>query len=129
MVMDKCSNCGAPVENGRCSYCGTVYEKPGGGAAKANSAAQPQVVVNVQTNQNANATPQAPTVSRQSKWAAFFLCFFLGYFGAHYFYVGKAGMGILYLFTGGLFGIGWFVDLIRIGTGSFRDKYGALLEQ
>jgi hypothetical protein len=23
--MEKCSKCGAPIENGTCSYCGTVY--------------------------------------------------------------------------------------------------------
>lgn len=48
------------------------------------------------------------------KWVAFLLCFFLGYFGAHKFYEGKTGMGVLYLFTAGLFGIGWFIDTIVI---------------
>ena len=48
----------------------------------------------------------------KSKWAAFFLCLFLGLIGAHKFYEGKIGMGVLYIFTGGLFGIGAFVDLI-----------------
>ena len=45
---------------------------------------------------------------------AFFLCLFLGYFGAHKFYEGRIGMGILYLLTIGLFGIGWIVDIILI---------------
>ena len=45
---------------------------------------------------------------------AFFLCLFLGYLGAHKFYEGKVGMGILYLFTLGLCGIGWIVDCILI---------------
>ena len=49
-----------------------------------------------------------------NKWVAFFLGLFLGVFGAHKFYEGKAGMGVLYLFTFGLFGIGWFIDLIKI---------------
>ena len=44
----------------------------------------------------------------------FLLCLFLGVFGAHKFYVGKIGLGILYLFTAGLFGIGWFIDTIVI---------------
>ena len=48
----------------------------------------------------------------RNKWVALLLCFFLGGLGAHKFYEGKVGMGILYLFTAGLFGIGWFVDLI-----------------
>ena len=42
------------------------------------------------------------------------LCFFLGGFGAHKFYRKKIGMGLLYLVTGGLFGIGWLVDLISL---------------
>lgn len=49
-----------------------------------------------------------------NKWTAFFLCLFLGYFGAHKFYEGRVGMGILYLLTIGLFGIGWIVDIILI---------------
>lgn len=48
----------------------------------------------------------------KNKWVAFLLCFFLGIFGAHKFYEGKIGLGILYLFTAGLFGIGWFIDCI-----------------
>ncbi|MFR6319644.1 MAG: NINE protein [[Clostridium] leptum] len=30
--------------------------------------------------------------------------------GGHKFYEGKAGTGILYLFTGDLFSIGWIID-------------------
>lgn len=48
----------------------------------------------------------------RNKWAALLLCFFLGIVGAHKFYEGKIGMGILYIFTGGLFGIGVLVDFI-----------------
>lgn len=42
------------------------------------------------------------------------LCIFLGMFGVHRFYSRKYGTAILYLFTGGLFCIGWVVDLILI---------------
>ena len=52
-----------------------------------------------------------------SKWTAFVLCFFLGALGIHKFYEGKTGMGILYIFTVGLFGIGVLVDLIKILCG------------
>ena len=50
----------------------------------------------------------------KNKWIAFLLCLFLGGLGAHKFYEGKVGMGILYLFTLGLFGIGALIDLIVI---------------
>lgn len=42
------------------------------------------------------------------------LWLFFGLFGVHYFYMGKPGVGILYLLTGGLLGVGWFVDLFTI---------------
>lgn len=52
--------------------------------------------------------------SQKNKWVTFLLCFFLGFLGAHKFYEGKVGMGILYIFTMGLFGFGWLVDIILI---------------
>lgn len=48
----------------------------------------------------------------KSKWVSFFLCLFLGVFGAHKFYEERILMGILYIFTGGILGIGVIVDLI-----------------
>ena len=48
----------------------------------------------------------------KSKWVSFFLCLFLGVFGAHKFYEGRILLGILYIFTGGLFGIGIIADLV-----------------
>ena len=61
------------------------------------------------------------------KWVAFFLCFFLGAIGAHRFYVGKIGTGLLFLCTLGFGGLGILLDLIFILTGSFRDKSGSML--
>ena len=49
-----------------------------------------------------------------NKWVALLLCFFLGYLGVHKFYEGKIGMGILYLFTFGLLGIGSLIDFFVI---------------
>lgn len=51
---------------------------------------------------------------QRDKVVSLLLCIFLGAFGAHKFYEDKAGMGILYLFTAGLCGIGVLVDLIII---------------
>lgn len=67
------------------------------------------------------------TASPKSRLVATLLCFFLGGLGIHRFYVGKVGTGILYLFTGGLFGIGALVDFIMILCGSFTDKEGKFL--
>lgn len=53
-------------------------------------------------------------VKVKNKWVSFFLCLFLGYFGAHKFYEGKIGSGILYCFTLGLFGIGWIIDIFNL---------------
>lgn len=43
----------------------------------------------------------------------FFLTFLGGPFGIHKFATKKYGMGLLYLFTGGLFCIGWIIDIIK----------------
>ena len=52
----------------------------------------------------------------KTKTTAYLLWFFLGLFGVHKFYLEKPGMGILYLCTGGLLGIGWLIDLFTLGN-------------
>ena len=49
------------------------------------------------------------------------LCIFLGYIGAHKFYEGKIKLGLLYLFTVGLFGIGWIVDIILLSKNLIKS--------
>lgn len=48
----------------------------------------------------------------KEKEKMFFVCLFFGYFGIHKFIEKKTRMGVLYLFTVGLFGIGWIYDTI-----------------
>ena len=47
-------------------------------------------------------------------WVAYLLWLFLGLIGVHKFYVNRFGWGIIYIFTGGLFVIGWIVDIFLI---------------
>jgi TM2 domain-containing membrane protein YozV len=60
----------------------------------------------------------------KSKTTAYLLWFFLGIFGAHKFYLEKTGIGILYLLSGGLLGVGWVIDLFTLGMQV--DSYNAL---
>ena len=55
------------------------------------------------------------------------LCWFLGYFGAHRFYVGKMGTGLLMIVTLGGFGLWWLFDLVMIVIGQFTDVEGKLV--
>ena len=67
-------------------------------------------------------------VSEKSKAVAALLCFFLGVLGIHRFYVGKVGTGVLWLFTGGMFGIGAIIDFFVIIFGGFKDGNGAVVK-
>lgn len=107
MRPEMCKNCCAREFVERedayiCAYCDTRY---------------PRWVITAPKSVPVPRPPEPYPVSRQerkpkNKWLAFFLCFFLGFYGFHKFYEGKIGMGVLYFFTAGLFGIGWLVDCI-----------------
>jgi TM2 domain-containing membrane protein YozV len=56
------------------------------------------------------------TLTMKSRFTAYLLWLFGGVVGAHKFYLGRPGMGLLYLFTGGLCGIGWLVDFFTLGN-------------
>jgi TM2 domain-containing membrane protein YozV len=70
---------------------------------------------------------QKENASEKSRLVALLLCYFLGIFGIHRFYVKKVGSGILWLLTVGILGFGVIVDLILIAAGSFKDKEGKAL--
>lgn len=103
-----CNNCGKKLKDNakKCPKCGT----PAGAT-----------VVNVYNqSQPVNALGYVP----KKKWKAFWLCLFLGMFGIHRFYVNKWGTGVLYFFTMGLGGAGWFHDLGAILKDRFTDSRG-----
>lgn len=110
-----CTHCGGqiPYEAKFCSKCG---RETGISAAPVQ---QPVIINNNIINQSTQTL--VPYGKPKNKWLAFILCFFFGVFGVHRFYEGKIGTGILWLFTYGIFGIGWLVDLIIILTKS--DPY------
>ena len=120
-----CPECGARLSNQKfCKHCGqsidldcVICPKCGKQVEELKGAAQPNIVINnsnanTNTNVNVNRNGGGQYGRSRNKWVAFFLCLFLGMIGAHKFYDGKTGMGILYLFTGGLFGIGWIIDIV-----------------
>ena len=105
-----CKHCGEQIDADCiiCPKCGKQVDEI--------KAAAPQVVIN---NSNANVNSNVNTITGgqgrpRNKWVALCLCLFIGFLGAHKFYEGKAGMGVLYIFTGGLFIIGVVIDFIAI---------------
>ena len=60
-----------------------------------------------------NATAGAAPGKTHSRTIGYLLWLF-GFTGAHRFYFGKPATGLLWFFTGGLFGIGWLIDLFFI---------------
>lgn len=107
-----CKHCGTKIPESAviCTHCGCQVEE-------IKQSEQPNIVINntnTNTNTNVNAASAMIGVRVRNKWVAFLLCLFLGAVGAHKFYEGKVGMGILYLCTCGLFGIGWIVDCIAL---------------
>ena len=103
-----CKYCGEriPEDSIICTKCGRQVEE-----LKQN---QPNVVINNTNTNTVRNTTTALGGKPKNKWVALLLCFFLGVFGAHKFYEGKIGMGILYLFTVGLMGIGVVIDFIAL---------------
>lgn len=127
MICAYCKNRVFPSDR-KCPACGgTVFETTDEprqrAAAPQEPVAEPQVVY-----QTIHHTLYVkPERSPRSRWIALFLCLIGGFFGLHRFYAGKMGTGVLYVFTGGLFFFGVFVDFFSILFGYFRDRDGLLL--
>lgn len=126
-----CKNCGATINSEQkfCDYCGAEIEHPKAQNVVINNYNYaPNSAQNTNSDIKLNVNCNIAAVSSKNKIVALVLCILFGYFGFHKFYVGKDGMGAIYLFTCGLFGIGWLVDIILIATGNFTDQYGRKLK-
>jgi hypothetical protein len=66
--------------------------------------------------------------SAHSRVSVLLICLILGWLGVHRFVTGKVLSGIIYLFTFGLFGVGWAYDFLRIILGGFPDRQGRKLK-
>ncbi len=132
-----CASCGSELkESSRfCEYCGTkMYTNAN--QTKYNQASSSQAYSGQSSSTQYTSTVEIKVkkpetsypVSNKSRLITFVLWLFLGTLGAHYFYVERIGMGILWLLTGGFFGIGLVIDLILILTGTFKDSYGHPIE-
>lgn len=62
-------------------------------------------------DREADATYAAGRVDYTVAWL---LHTFLGPLGAVHFYMGRVGLGLLWLLTGGVFGLGWLYDFWRL---------------
>lgn len=104
-----CKFCGAqiPAKAVVCTNCGQQVEE-----LKQAPQPTPKIVIN-NSNVNKNIVG-GYGVRPKNKWVALLLCLLLGIVGGHKFYEGKILMGILYICTGGLCGIGVVIDFLRI---------------
>lgn len=68
-----------------------------------------------------------PGISPYSRGVALALSVTLGVFGAHRFYTGKIGTGLLMLGTFGGLGLWYLYDLILVASGEFRDAEGRVV--
>lgn len=73
-----------------------------------------------QPTERLSVNPKSMGVLERNHATALALSIFLGLFGIDQFYLGKTGKDLLKMFTLGLFGILWVIDIIMIATKSVR---------
>lgn len=96
----------------------------GGGAMTPKNQQNVNLILENITNDLQGLEIRIKSGSDKSALVTLLLLIFTGTFGGHQFYLGKIGWGVVYLFTFGLFGIGVFVDFIRLVMGNLPDTNG-----
>ena len=105
MAENVCPQCGAPIDPGatECKFCGEKLAVQQAAQQVQQpqivyvQQPQPQVVIQQAAPQQVYITGINPSWPVKSKVAAGVLAILLGGIGVHKFYLGKVGMGILYL--------------------------------
>ncbi len=112
----KCHNCGSTqfTKEGntyKCKYCGGIEEIEKTQEKQIDISFKPDKV----KHKNNNKFEEETFFKKELKdsFITLLLCFFGGYLGLHKFWKGKIFMGIVYIFTAGLFGIGYIIDVIK----------------
>lgn len=130
----KCKDCGSKSyeklddHTYKCKYCGQIEE-----VYLDESIEEENNKINESENLSNNETEtQSQTKSTFSRTIArknvseafvkFLVCLIVGVLGAHKFMEGKIFTGIIYFFTGGLFGIGYIIDCVKHGI-EFANVY------
>lgn len=96
----------------------------GGGAMTPKNQQNVNLILENITNDLQGLEIKTRSGSEKSALVTLILLMITGCFGGHNFYLGKTGWGIAYLFTFGLFGIGVFIDFIRLLMGNLPDSNG-----
>ena len=109
-----CPKCGTKYFSRACPDCGYIPGVNNTAPAPTRQAPVQQVIVNQAAQINQTVTRSTGNVKCCDKTVSLLLCLFLGIVGAHKYYEGKIGLGILYTFTYGLFFVGWICDLVSI---------------
>lgn len=134
MAENKCPQCGAPIDPGatECKFCGEKFAVQQ--ASQQVQQPQPQVVIQQAAPQQVYMTAVNPAWPIKNKMVAGLLGIFLGGIGIHKFYLGKVGMGILYIcfcWTGIPACVGFIEGIIYLCSNdeNFQLKHHVRLEQ
>lgn len=120
-----CKNCGQKIlkDTIYCSSCGAKQNE------EKSAGPQESSDYTYHSESFQDKTRRYPNASRKSRGIAALLCYLVGGFGVHRFYVGRTTSGIMMILFGwATLGIWWLVDFIMILCGEFKDIDGKPLK-